>query len=117
FADGPYFAFRLDVAQYNLIHGLATARKRKIYYCTPLYTSRRAIDEHFAKRHICNEAIWIDVAGAGSIADTETHTIVYSGDGTRAALFSSDAKDLRVLRPAEHKPPSKPNSRGFDWEE
>src|SRR5713101_9767397 len=43
-AGGPYFGFRLDIDQYNLMHKFASRRNRDIFYCAPRFTKRVDID-------------------------------------------------------------------------
>lgn len=114
---GPYFAFQLDIAQYNLIHALAKHRKRHIYYCAPLCTGRRRIDEIFMQKKVCETSLWIDIGNANEIVDTESHTIVYSQDGKRAFRFSSQPEKVETLVPGSLDDIVDRHERGFDREE
>jgi hypothetical protein len=111
---GPYYAFHLDTPQYNLIHGLAKDHKRRIYYCAPLCTSRRVIDQHFMHRKICINAVWMDVAAAGTIIDTKSHTIIYSQDGKQAFRFSSEPQTVAAFPAARFANSTDRYVHGFD---
>jgi hypothetical protein len=114
---GPYYAFHLDIPQYNLIRAVAKRRKRRIYYCAPLCTSRRVIDQNFTKGKICTNAVWMDVKDAGWINDTKSHSIIYSQDGKNAFRFSSEPIPVATLPPAPFAGTHDRYERGLDREE
>lgn len=96
---GPYFAFRLDKDQYNLIETVASAGMKGIecHFCAPVFVSRLAMDTRYMTRTVEANSVWINVANAGQITDDDPHTIVYSGDGKKAFRFSQKAVALEVL--------------------
>jgi hypothetical protein len=114
---GPYFAFTLDVPQYNLVHGLRVRRKRKIYYCAPLSTKRREIDEYFLNGQVCSNAVWIDVKSAAKISDNASHSIIYSVDGKKAIRFSEEARSIDILAANRPELGAETHERGLDEEE
>lgn len=114
YAGGPYFAFSLDVDQYNLIHGLAKRRARRIYYCAPLCTARRTIDDNFLHKKICAQSVWFDVKNCGAITGAKSHSIVYSQNGNHAARFSEEPQELAVLDPMQYEPSGERHPRGLD---
>lgn len=95
---GPYYAFRLDTDQYNLIQSIAAAGLPGIEfaYCAPIFASRDDMNNHYIAGTVEQNSIWIDVAGAGQITDDEPHTIIYSPLGSQAFRFSKDAIPLKV---------------------
>jgi hypothetical protein len=111
---GPYYAFHLDVLQYNLIQGLAKHRKRRIYYCAPRCSSRRVIDQNFMQGKICTNAVWMDVKDSGVINDTKSHSIIYSQDGKHAFRFSSEPNPVATFPPARFADTHDRYERGLD---
>ncbi|MBS0349099.1 MAG: hypothetical protein JSR69_21850 [Proteobacteria bacterium] len=87
---GSYFAFPLDVEQYNLIHHAAAVGNEAFFYCAPAFTTRKAMDEKFFAQTVVDDSVWIDVAGAGEIGDTKAHCIVYNGDASQVWRFSEE---------------------------
>ncbi len=109
-AGGPYFAFTLDNDQYNLIHHAATTKREAFYYCAPVFTTRKDMDDKFFAQAVVNDSIWIDVAGAGPIAagDTGSHSIVYSSDSTQVWRFSDEPNRARAVAPSQGRERAKP---------
>jgi len=99
-AGGPYFAFRLDTDQYNLIESIASAGLPGVefQFCAPLFATRLEMNGHYLAGAVEPHSVWIDVAGAGQITDGDVHTIVYRADGSQAFRFSETAKKLAVLK-------------------
>lgn len=97
-AGGPYFAFRLDTDQYNLIESIASAGMPGIEFrfCAPLFATRSAMNKHYLAGSVEGNSMWVDVAGAGQITDDEIHTIIYRQDGTQAFRFSSSPRKLQI---------------------
>lgn len=102
-AGGPYYAFRLDTDQYNLIEAIASkgAAGLEFWYCAPLFSSRSAMNGNYMKRAVESNSVWIDVSGAGQISDDEVHTIVYTPNGSKAFRFSEKARPLKVVTAAQ----------------
>jgi hypothetical protein len=96
---GPYFAFRLDIDQYNLIEAISSVGLPGIefYFCAPAFVSRKDMNEHYVARTVEMNSVWIDVSGAGQITDTAAHTIVYSPEGSKAFRFSDTAIPLKTV--------------------
>jgi hypothetical protein len=116
-ARGPYYAFSLDVDQYNLIRTFETRRKERIYYCAPLFTARGHINSHFASGMMRANSIWIDVSAGPPLKAEETHSIIYSEDAKRAFVFSVDPVELVVSMPGEYTREDDRYKKGFDEEE
>jgi hypothetical protein len=97
-AGGPYFAFRLDTDQYNLIQFMAAARVPSVefQFCAPLFATRAEMNSHYMTGSVEGNSMWIDVAGAGPITDGDAHTIIYRQDGTQAFRFSQSPKMLTI---------------------
>ena len=97
---GPYFGFRLDVDQYNLIERLSSLGRSDVefHFCGPLFASRKQMNDHFMAKIVEANSVWINVAGAGQIKADEPHSIIYSQDGTQAFLFSEKPVPLKVLK-------------------
>jgi len=97
-AGGPYFAFRLDTDQYNLIQAISSMGTTggEFQFCAPLFATRADMNTHYMASSVEGNSIWIDVAGAGQISDGDTHTIVYRQDGTQAFRFSKSPTKLTV---------------------
>lgn len=96
---GPYFGFRLDVDQYNLIEKLSSSGRPGIefHFCAPLFASRKEMNSHFMAKVVEAKSVWISVAGAGQIKADEPHSIIYSEDGTQAFRFSEKPVPLKVI--------------------
>ncbi|MBS2132080.1 hypothetical protein KEX41_28245 (plasmid) [Burkholderia thailandensis] len=99
-AGGPYFAFRLDVPQYNRIVRFSAPHvpHTGCYYCAPVFASHHRMNSHYLSKTVEANSIWIDVFAAGQILDREPHTIVYAADGSRAFRFSGDPVELKIFR-------------------
>lgn len=104
--SGPYYAFRLDVPQYNLIQELSALQIPGVdlYYCAPVFSSKHEMDTRYLSRSVEESSIWIDVSNAGPLSDTETHTIIYDVNGDHAFVFSTEPQQLKVIRPSERSP-------------
>jgi hypothetical protein len=104
-AGGPYFAFRLDIDQYNLIESIATAALPGVefYFCAPVFATRHEMNSHFLGKTVETSSVWIDVSSAGQLTPGESHTIVYTPDGSQAFLFSEQAKKLKTLSNEQRK--------------
>ncbi len=98
----PYYAFPIDVDQYNLIHKFSQKKSRKFYYCAPRFTSRRELNDHFKNGGEAPNLVWIDIPACGTLTNTESHYIVYPENGCRAFVFSEhpDARPS-IVQPAE----------------
>jgi hypothetical protein len=103
--DSPYYAFSLDVDQYNLIHRYSQKKTREFYYCSPIFTSRKDLDLHYAAKTVVTNSAWISVAKWASITDTASHCIVYSSDLKKVSRFSEEPEELV--------PADKPSSEKF----
>ena len=95
---GPYYAFRLDVDQYNLIEAVASANLPGVEFCysSPIFASRHEMNSHYLAKSVGANSVWIDVAGAGQLDPTEPHSIVYSPDGARSWVFSEEGRPLKT---------------------
>lgn len=104
-AGGAYFAFRLDTDQYNLIQLISAQGMPGVefQFCAPLFATRADMNTHYMAGSVEGNSIWIDVAGAGQITDSDTHTIVYRQDGTQAFRFSKSLTKLAVIGDAERR--------------
>jgi len=98
-ASGPYFAFRLDTDQYNLIESIAAAGMPGVefQFCAPRFATRAAMNGHYLAGTVEASSIWIGVAGAGPITDDDVHTVVYRQNGSGAFRFSESAKELTIV--------------------
>jgi hypothetical protein len=96
---GPYFGFRLDVAQYNTIEKISSSGVLgfEFHYCAPKFASRKDMNSHFMANTVEANSVWISVAGAGQILTDEPHSIIYSEDGTQAFRFSNKPTPLNIL--------------------
>lgn len=96
---GPYYAFRLDTDQYNLIEAVASAKLPGIefYYCAPIFAARIDMNKHYLGGSVEANSIWIDVACTGQIKDQDVHTIVYSPGSPVAFLHSKHPVRLEVV--------------------
>lgn len=103
----PYYAFSLDVDQYNLIRRFSQKKAREFYYCSPIFTSRKDLEHHYAAKTVVLNSAWISVAAWASIPSTDTasHCIVYSPDLKKVSRFSEE--------PEEPVPAEKPSSEKF----
>jgi hypothetical protein len=95
---GPYYAFRIDVDQYNLIEAVASANLPGVEFCysSPIFASRHEMNSHYLAKSVEANSVWIDVAGAGQLDPNEPHSIVYSPDGARSWVFSGDGRPLKT---------------------
>ena len=98
-AGGPYFAFRLDTDQYNLIESIASTGLPGVefQFCAPLFATRVQMNGHYLAGAVEAHSLWIDIAGAGPITDDDVHTIVYRADGSQAFRFSETPRKLAVV--------------------
>jgi hypothetical protein len=102
----PYFAFSLDVDQYNLIHRFSQKKTREFYYCSPIFTSRKDLDSHYIAKTVVPNSAWIDVSSWKAIpnADTASHCIVYSPDLQKVSRFSDEPeKSVPADKPSVEK--------------
>lgn len=99
-ADGPYFAFRIDVDQFNLLERLSSAAVPGIeyHYCAPMFASRADMNANFMAKSVEKNSIWISVKDVGQISDDEPHSIIYSADGNTAHVFSKTPAPLPVIK-------------------
>lgn len=99
-AGNEYFAFPLDVDQFNIIQQLSAAKMPGIdfVYCAPLFVKRKEINDFYAAKTIEQNSIWIDVSGVPQLAPNEPHSIVYAINGSAAWVFS-DPKDALIVKP------------------
>lgn len=99
-AGNEYFAFPLDVDQFNIIQSLSAAKMPGIefVYCAPLFVERKQINDFYAAKTIEQNSIWIDVSGVPQLNPNETHSIVYATNGSSAWVFS-DPKDAKIVQP------------------
>lgn len=99
----PYYAFALDVDQYNLIQRFSQKKTREFYYCSPVFTSRKDLDSHYAAKTVVSNSAWIDVSSCAPIPSTDTasHCIVYSPALTAVARFSDEPeKSVSAAKPS-----------------
>lgn len=102
----PYYAFSLDVDQYNLIHRFSQKKTREFYYCSPIFTSRKDLDSHYAAKTVVSNSAWIDVSSCTAIPSTDTtsHCIVYSPDLQNVSRFSDEPeKTVAAEKPSLEK--------------
>jgi hypothetical protein len=99
----PYFAFRLDVDQFNIIQSVASAAMLGIefYFCAPLFVNRMNMNKHYMGQTVLANSLWIDVAGASELDNDEPHSLIYRADGTVACVFSDEPRRVKVVRPRE----------------
>lgn len=98
---GDYFAFQLDIEQYNLIHHAANSGKESFFYCAPSFVTRAEMDKKFFASTVVDDSIWIDVKGAGKILDSQSHCIVYNADGSKVWRFSDEPKKAESKLPKD----------------
>jgi hypothetical protein len=112
-AGNEYFAFPLDVDQFNIIQSLSAAKIPGVdfVYCAPLFVTRKQINEYYAKKTIEQNSIWIDVGGVEPLNPNEPHSIVYSMDGKAAWVFSTP-QDAVILQPMNR---SRERARQDGW--
>lgn len=94
---GPYFAFQLDIEQYNLIHHATSHGTLVFYYCAPAFATRIAMNAHFFAKTVLDSSVWLDVAGCGEITDTKSHCITYNADGSEAWRFSGEPIKAKAI--------------------
>jgi len=104
---GPYFAFPVDTDQFNLISSISTAGLPgvEVYYCAPLFTTLKQMNNHYLASIVAANAIWIDIGGVGEISDMDRHTMIVSSNGATAYLCSGEPRALKTFRPKEHQRP------------
>jgi hypothetical protein len=91
----PYFAFPLDTQQYNRIVEYRK-RRRSIFYCAPRFSDRTTLERHYAKRTVCDGAVWIDPIAAGPILDMKSHSIVFDTSASRVIRCSGDPIEIKT---------------------
>ncbi len=98
-AVGPYFAFRLDNSQYNLLQDFASCGLPgvEVYFCAPLFADRKSMDARYLAGTVERSSLWIDISNTGQLSDDETHSIIYSVNGRNAFLFSEEPVPLNVV--------------------
>jgi hypothetical protein len=96
----PYFAFGLDIEQYNRIVQLR-GRGRAVYYCAPRFCERQALEDHYRTGAVCSSSIWLDPELAGQIADRRAHAIVFDLRGARAIRCSGLPREMKVIAPSD----------------
>lgn len=93
---GPYFAFRLDVEQFNKIlavSGLQSAGL-EIYYCAPLFVTHGRLNAHYMAKNVEQHSAWINVENVGALAGG-THSMIYSLGGG-ATVFSEPQRAVLI---------------------
>ena len=100
---GPYFAFRLNVDQFNLIETIASSGLPGVQfvYCAPLFSKRKDMDTHYLANSVLTRSVWINPTGAGPITDYDAHSIIFDPTGTKAFLFSEEPRDLKIIGPRQ----------------
>src|SRR5688572_6752912 len=70
---GPYFAFRVNVEQFNLIETIASSGLTGIefVYCVPQFSMRKDMDTHYMANSVMTKSIWVNPNGTGPITDGE----------------------------------------------
>lgn len=103
---GAYFAFRVNVDQFNLIETIASSGLPGVLfvYCAPLFSMRKDMDTHYLATSVLTQTVWINPKGAGAIFDSEPHSIVFDPMGTKAFLFSNEPRVLTATRPRRRPP-------------
>ena len=96
---GAYFAFQLDVDQYNLIHYAVNHGKKAFFYCAPAFVTRGELDKHFMAGEVVDSSIWVDIKNSGSITDYASHCIVYDAGKSKAWRFSDEPKAVTLRNP------------------
>jgi hypothetical protein len=96
----PYYAFRIDVDQYNLIESIASAGLPglEFYYCAPRFSTVEQMNLNYMTQSVMSNSTWINVAGAGQIIDLDPHTMVYSATGA-SAWICSEPREAKVVPP------------------
>lgn len=98
----PYYAYSLDVDQYNLIHRFSQKKTRDFYYCSPIFTTRKALSDHYATGSVVANSAWIDVSNCDAIAsaDIDPHCMVYDSNLSQAYRFSDEPDEgARIQKP------------------
>jgi hypothetical protein len=100
-AGGPYFAFRLDVEQFNIIESLASSGLKGIefVYCAPLFTTWKEMGGHYLGSSVMSQSLWVNPRGCGPLVDNEPHSIIFDKAGLKAFVFSTEPKPLLVSAP------------------
>lgn len=98
---GPYFAFRINVDQFNLIETVASSGLAGVdfVYCAPLFSTRKDMDKHYLANSVMTKSVWINPNGMGSITDADAHTIVFDAKAQKAFLFSDEGRALELTMP------------------
>jgi hypothetical protein len=102
----PYYAFPLDVDQYNLIHRFSQKNTREFYYCAPIFTSRNDLNSNYLAKTVVTNSAWIDVSSWAAIpsTDSEPHCIVYNPGLTAVSRFSEEPeKPIQAEKPSVDK--------------
>lgn len=119
-AGGPYFAFRLNVHQFNLVESIASSGLPGVefMYCAPLFSKRKDMDAHYLANTVLTQSVWINPKGAGPITDGDAHSIIVDRTGTQAFLFSEEPRGLAVSAPRRRSPRrAVPNERPLEMVE
>ena len=100
-AGGPYFAFKIDVDQFNAIETIASSGLSGVQfvYCAPMFSKRSEMDVHYLANSVMTRSIWINPKGLGPITDTDTHSMIFSKGGTKAFLLSREPRRLTITPP------------------
>lgn len=97
---GPYFAFRLDVDQFNVIESIASSGLSGVEfnYCAPLFSTRKDMDAHYLANTVLTQSVWIDPKGVGPLTD-DAHSVIVDATGTHAFVFSEEPRRISVTAP------------------
>lgn len=97
-----YFAFRLDVDQFNLIQSIMSSAPPGLdfYYCAPIFASMADMNTNYLANEVQRNSAWFDAKGVGNLSTHEPHSIVYSKNGSKAYVFSQTPQVLRVVSPS-----------------
>jgi hypothetical protein len=98
---GPYFGFRVNVDQFNLIETIASSGLAGVefVYCAPLFSTRKEMNKHYLGNSVMTKSLWISPKGVGPITDAEAHSIVFDAKAKKAFLFSVEGRELKLTPP------------------
>jgi len=92
----PYFAIDLDNEQHDRILELRR-RGRSVYYCSPAFVERVALETHYRDGTVCTASVRVDVLPAAKLTDSKHHSVIFNHGGTAAFLCSPEPVRVKVV--------------------
>lgn len=101
-AGSKYLAFPVDPFQFNTIHALVSEKLPGVefYYCAPLFVDKPCLDKRYAAQDLGAHSVYFDIRNTKPLDESESHSMVYLQDGSKAWVFS-ERQDVQIFLAAQ----------------